>query len=384
MKAKIEILHLIDSGGLYGAENVIINLSIGLKRNNYRSVIGCFNYKDKPKPEIGLKAESMGIESVYFKLRSKIDLTCVKEIAGYCKKNQITVIHSHGYKPTMICSLIKIFYKIPYVITCHSWYVINYRHWLYTFPERIAMLFAENIIGVSEEIVRNLENAYIPCTKLGLINNGIDLNLFLEDETFDEIELRRKLGLRDKTFIIGSLGRLIEQKDYNTFLEVAGEILKEINNVEFIIAGEGHLKSELLALSKELGINDKFHFLGFRSNKVSILRLMNVFVLTSISEGLPIAMLEAMASRLPVVVTRVGEIPRVITNGENGILVESNNIPLLKGALISLINCGKKGDLLGKNAYDTVKKKYSIDQMTTKYLDIYNMIMLKSQIWRKV
>lgn len=378
MKSEINILHLIDSGGLYGAENVIIHLSVGLNENNCRSVIGCFSYKNKPKPEIGLKAESIGIETVYFKMRNKIDLTCVMKIAEYCKKNKIAIIHSHGYKPSLFCLLLKKFYKIPYVITCHLWYIRNIRLSVYTFLEKIAMFFAECVIGVSGEIVSNLEGALVPRKKLRLINNGINTELCLEVGDHDELMLRKELGLMDKSFIIGSLGRLTEQKDHKTLLKAASKILEEMNNIEFIIAGEGHLKTELIAMRKELGIEDRFHLLGFRRDKVLLLRLMDTFVLTSLDEGLPIAMLEAMASRLPVVVTGVGEIPKVITNGKNGILIECNNIPQLEHALISLINDREKRELFGKNAYSTVKEKYSIDQMTTKYMDIYNMVILKS------
>lgn len=374
MKSKMRILHLIDSGGLYGAENVIINLSIGLRKNDCDSIIGCFTYKDGIESEVGSRAKSLEVETVFFRLRNKIDLTCVTKIASYFKKNNISVVHSHGYKPSLICLLMKIFYNIPYVVTCHLWYIRNVRLLVYAFVEKISMLFAENVIGVSEEIVNNLEKARVPRKKLRLIDNGIDTELYSKIEIIDEQKLRYELGLKKDSLIIGSLGRLTEQKDYKTFVRAAAEVLKEREDVEFIIAGEGHLRSELVSLSKLLGIEHRFHFLGFRNDKMNMLRLMDIFVLSSLDEGLPIAMLEAMAARLPVVATRAGAIPKVIKNGENGMLIEKGDFKQLKESFVLLINDDKKRATFGKKAYNTVKKRYSNDQMAAKYMDVYKEI----------
>lgn len=374
MKQARKILHLIHSGGLYGAENVIINLSIGLRSKGYKSIVGCF-VENNQKPAVGAKAESLGFATVYFKMKNGFDPRCITDLARYCRNNQIDIVHSHGYKPSMICLLLKVFFRIPYVITCHLWFIRNMRLRIYTFFERFSMLFAEGVIGVSKDIVNSLASAGIPKRNLILIENGIDIERFSNSASCSRIELRRELGLQESSLIIGSLGRLTEQKDYKTLIKAAAEILKRRNGIEFIIAGEGHLRSELISLCKELTIDNRFHFLGFRKDSENILELMDIFVLSSLDEGLPIAMLEAMATRLPIITTGVGAIPDVIMNGKNGIIIEKGDYKLLERTLLSLIYDKNKRNKLGSNAYDTVTSKYSNKQMAINYLDVYKRLV---------
>jgi glycosyltransferase involved in cell wall biosynthesis len=371
MTSHTGVLHLIDSGGLYGAENVVINLSSGLKKEGHRSVIGCFSYPNKARPDIAAKAQSLGLETVIFELKNKFDFFCAHTIAAYCKKNNIALIHSHGYKPSLFCLTLKMFYRMPYVVTCHLWYVRNARLQIYVFLEKISMLFASRVIGVSEEITGQLQKAGIRNNKLKTILNGIDLAVSGTAEPYDETRLRSSLGLRKNSFIIGSLGRLTEQKDYGTFIRAAAELLKERQDIEFIIAGNGELQANLAEFSQQLGIADRVHLLGFRDDKEALLRLMDIFVLSSLDEGLPIAMLEAMGLRLPVIVTKVGGIPKVIKNGENGILIEKQNPLQLAEAILLLINNDHMKESLGDNAFKTVRDRYSNERMTAEYIEEY-------------
>lgn len=139
-------------------------------------------------------------------MKNKIDLTCVKKIARYCQANKIQIVHSHGYKPSLICLLLKLLYKIPYVVTCHLWYLKNLRLRIYTFLEKLCMLKAESVGGVSQDIVDNLIEVGVPARKLTLIHNGIDVEALSRIATDTDIDLRHKLSLQQGSFIIGSLG----------------------------------------------------------------------------------------------------------------------------------------------------------------------------------
>lgn len=373
MKPTKKILHLIHSGGLYGAENVIINLSIGLRKKGYESIVGCFVENDL-KPAVGKRAEFLGLTTAYFKMKNGFDPRCIIDLERYCKQKQIDILHSHGYKPSMICLLLQLFYKIPYVVTCHLWFIRNMRLRIYTFFEQFSMHFADKVIGVSKDIVNRLAKAGIPKRKLILIENGIDIETFSNSANFGNIDLRRELGLQKSSLIIGSLGRLTEQKDYSTFIRAAAGLLKKNNNVEFIIAGEGHLRHELVSLCGNLEIENRFHFLGFRKDSANILKLMDIFVLCSLDEGLPMALLEAMATGLPIVTTAVGAIPDVVIDGKNGIITEKGNSKVLEEVFLSLIGDPNRRKTLGTNAYNTAREEYSNERMTDKYLYIYSEI----------
>ena len=369
----VKVMHLIDSGGLYGAENVVLNLSVGLRKLGTNSVVGCFRYRNRALPEVGVEAQSMGLDCAYFTLRNKIDVTCVRSIASYCRTNKINFLHSHGYKASLVCLILKQVYRIPYIITCHLWYLDTVRMRLYTALESISMRLAGRVVGVSREIASELERAGIPKRKLEVIENGIDVDRYSDFELLpkDAEELREELGLDRDSLIIGSLGRLTEQKDYRTLIKAAAEALKENVAMEFIVAGEGELKSALISECRVLGIENRFHFLGFRKDKEKLLKLMSVFVLSSLDEGLPMAMLEAMAARLPVVITPVGGIPKVIRPGENGLFAEPGNVEALKRNLLVLAGNSAVREKLGSKGFETVKEEYSREEMARKYLSIY-------------
>jgi glycosyltransferase involved in cell wall biosynthesis len=372
----MKVLHLIDSGGFYGAENVVLNLTLGLRKLGAESLVGCFSYQNKPLPEVGVQAESMGLDCTYFKLRNRFDAKCVRSIASYFRNNKITVLHSHGYKASLVCLITKLLYGTPYVVTCHLWYLGTFRIRIYTSLEKVSMRFADRVIGVSGEIASDLERVGIPKRKLEVIENGIDVDRYSEFklEPKDAEKVREELGLDRDSIIIGSLGRLTEQKDYQTLIRAAAEALKENEALEFMVAGEGELRSALIKECRDLGIENRFHFLGFRNDKEKLLKLMNVFVLSSLDEGLPIAMLEAMAAGLPVVTTPVGGIPGVIRPGENGLFIEPRNVTQLKEALLLLVGNSAMREELGKRASETVKAAYSIENMAQKYLAIYTSL----------
>jgi len=371
MRNNYTVLHLIDSGGLYGAENVIVNLSIGSEKLGIRSIVGCFAHKRKNMPDLVDKAESLGLNTTIFRMNSRLDLTCILRIAHWCRSNKVSLIHSHGYKASLICLLLKAIYKIPYIVTCHLWFIDTKRLKLYTSLERISMYYADRVVGVSEEIGRQLNRLRIPKAKLEVIENGIEVKMYLPNGNFDDMKLRTELKLRKNTLVVGSLGRLTEQKDYGTFIKAASEVLKHRDDVDFFVAGNGHLRDKLKALSNEFGIAHRFHFIGFRKDIVPLLQMMDVFVLPSIEEGLPIAMLEAMCSKLPIIATRVGGIPKVIRNMKNGILIGKKGYKQLSDNILLLLKQPDLRKSLGENAFKTAVELHSNYQMTNKYVEIY-------------
>jgi glycosyltransferase involved in cell wall biosynthesis len=255
----------------------------------------------------------------------------------------------------------------------------NLRLKVYAFLEKICMLRAQMVVGVSNDIVNGLKRRGIPDKKLTLIHNGIDLDEFRNTEKkITDKNVHNIFKDIHSSFVIGSLGRLTEQKNYITLIQAAAEFLKEDNSVDFIIAGEGPLETDLFLKTKELGIDRKFHFIGYQRDVSYILKKLDIFVLTSLDEGLPMALLEAMAARKPVVTTPVGEIGKVITNGLNGMIFQKKEYRKLKDILMHLKNDSDEREQLANNAYNLVNTNYSNEKMTDMYIDLYNKIVLDS------
>jgi glycosyltransferase involved in cell wall biosynthesis len=366
------VLHLIDSGGFYGAEAVILNLCIGLKEAGFKSIIGCFKNAGAPKPELGRKAESLALDVEYIVFRNKLDFTAIKQVREIAERRKVALIHSHGYKPSFFCLLLYALYRIPYVITCHLWLKETFRARFYILLDRISMVFARKVIAVSYPIARDIFSWRRLRKKVTVINNGIDINKYADYRAnFSPTQLRQELGLKENTRLVGTLGRLTHQKAHHYLIEAARIVFQRDPGVEFLVAGEGHRLGYLKELVGAYGISRSFHFVGYRSDAVNILKLLDVFVLCSIDEGLPIVLLEAMSVGVPVVATDVGEIPQVIRNLQNGILVRRGSVRGLAEAILRVLNDQILGNSLPQNAKKTIATKFSISRMTQDYVNVY-------------
>jgi glycosyltransferase involved in cell wall biosynthesis len=370
------ILHLIHSGGFYGAEAVILNLSLGLAEAGIKPVVCCFWTYGQKKPEIGIICEKKGLTVKYIHFKRKAALIKPsRQLVDIMREQNINIIHSHGYKPSFYCLLVYLLFRTPYIVTCHLWFVGNKRMKFYILLEKVSMLFAKKIIAVSHPIAKEISSWLFLRRKVKVINNGIDISKYANyDSAFNEKQLRKELGLQDKSRLVGSLGRLTSQKAYHTLVKAANSLLKTKDNLEFIVAGEGPQLHSLKELTKQYGINDKFHFIGFRSDAIHILRLLDIFVLCSIDEGLPIVLLEAMSVGVPVITTNVGEIPFVVQEDYNGLLINKNDTKSLAENIEKLLFDKNLSEKLVSNAKKTVSSQFSISNMCNKYMAIYDSL----------
>ena len=204
--------------------------------------------------------------------------------------------------------------------------------------------------------------------KITVIQNGISLNRF--DICRSEKDIRKELGITDMTAVIGAVGRLSSEKGHRILLRTAKAILEKVPGAIFIIVGDGPLKNEL---QREFN-SPSIIFTGVRNDVPDLYRCMDILVLPSLTEGLPMVILEAMASKLPIVATRVGEIPLLI-NQENGILVEPGDMEGIKQALLYLLRNRAKAKDMGQKGYQWVKDYFSSEKMARDYMGIYREVM---------
>lgn len=375
------VLHLIDSGGFYGAEAVILNLCLGLRETDCQPTIGCFSPIGQGKPDLGVMAEKKGIRVRYIPMRLKFDFNAIGSIHRIVEEEGVVVIHSHGYKASLYALILHILYRIPYIITCHLWTGETLRYHLYIVMERFAMRFAHQVVAVSHPIADDIRRWRMNRRNVVVINNGIDVDRYAgQIEGNDPVRFRKELGVGKETRLIGTIGRLAEQKAQQYFLEMARKILEVQGDVAFIIVGEGPRREYLEKMAMRLGLGNHVHFLGFRSDAVQILRMLDVFVLSSIDEGLPIVILEAMSVGTPIVSSDVGDIPRVIESGRNGILCPKGDVLAMTQAVLQLLRDLEYAEVLRNNARITVHDTFSLATMTRRYYEIYSSIGGRPQV----
>jgi glycosyltransferase involved in cell wall biosynthesis len=226
---------------------------------------------------------------------------------------------------------------------------------------------SDGIIVLSNEMKKELEYYGFNKDKLFLIPNAVDVEKFIPPTNKEEI--KKKLGFENKKIVI-FIGRLTKQKGINFLLEAFKEVDNE--NKFLIILGEGELKESLFKKIENLGIKNRIWFGGKKDNVIPYLQAADVFVLTSISEGLPIVLLEAMSCGLPVIVSNVGGNIDVVENEINGYVVFPYDIKRIKIHIEDILKDEKKANLMGNRNRKKVIENYSCEAIIKKYLEIYS------------
>ncbi|RSL17558.1 glycosyltransferase involved in cell wall biosynthesis [Edaphobacter aggregans] len=362
----MKILHIISSGGMYGAEAVILNMSRALNESGHNSVLGVFSNSSNPNTQLHEGAAKEGIESHLIPCKGQMDRTVLTSIRELASRTNADVIHAHGYKADIYLYSAMRMGGVPLVSTCHTWYDNDPFVFLYGVADRFVLRNYAAVVAVSDEVKQRLLKAGVRKEKIHLIRNGIDLRPF--DNARPTL---RGDSTGDAALIIGLVGRLSKEKGVDLFIRAAARALVEFPRARFLVLGEGPDRDKLESLIDELNIGDSLQLLGQLDNMPSIYASLDLMVSASRQEGLPIAILEGMASRLPVIATAVGDVPTVVLDGRTGVLVSAENIEALSAGIIELLRDTAKCKRLGVAARQFIEKEFSAERMTTDYLRVY-------------
>ncbi len=364
------ILQLISSAGFFGAENVLIELSTELQAMGISITIGIFNNQLRPDLELMKRARERSLHTHVFRCRGRFDLGTISQICKYLKSENIDIIHSHGYKSNIYALLSSWNKNMLLVSTCHNWITLSNKMIFYSYLDKIALRKFDIVIPVSNSVKKSLLSSGVSNKKISLIENGINVQRF---STCEETEnIRREIGISLTRKVIGTVGRLSEEKGHKYLLLAAQEILKVDKNCIFLIVGDGNLRCSLELEAKALGIDDNIIFLGKRSDIPLLLSIMDIFVLPSLIEGQPMALLEAMAAKKPVVATNVGDIQKILKHNYSGYLVSPCNSEAIAEGIFYYLNNFENALKNGENAFNEVINNYSSVRMAREYLYVYN------------
>jgi len=317
-----------------------------------------------------LKKAGYKIWDLEWKIRDKGIYHLSREIRHIIKKERISIVHAHNFVPLFMTFPAVIFTGAELLVTFHGFLTWRlYSRLSYPF----LYFYADKIVIVSEAMRRHYS---LPanCLHSKVINiaNGIDLKRFEATENYLN---RNEIGLSEQDFVIGSVGRLSPVKNQIMQIKVCHILKNEIPNLKLVlITGQspdsGGLIDEFRSLSRELEIEDRVIFLGYRRDVPQILKTVNVFLMTSLTEGTSLALLEAMASGLPVVASNVGGNAQLIAHGKNGILFDANDLNGLAGHILDLYSQPSKRQRLGSEAKATAQQ-YSLETMVKNYEELY-------------
>jgi glycosyltransferase involved in cell wall biosynthesis len=382
----MRILQLISSAGFFGAENVMLELAAGLRERHLECVVGVIKNLYNPHVEIADEAERKGLRVIVFPCRRKLDLRAVRSLRRFLREEAIGVIHGHGYKSNVYAHLAAAGEDIGRITTCHNWLGDDAKMKLYAWLDGRMLRRFDRVIGVSESVVEEILRQGVEPGKVLRIDNGIDVERYRDGGGKGGEGLRRALGIDPNWKVIGTVGRLSEEKGHRCFLEAAERVLESHGRLVFLIVGDGPLRRSLEERASRMGREGsgkegsgdaRFIFTGIRSDMPAVYSVMDMFVLPSLTEGLPMALLEAIASGRPAVATRVGAVPTLIQDGYSGLLVEAGEAGELAEAMMKLLRNPEKAREFAEHAQRGIEERFSSQTMVDRYIGVYESVLMR-------
>jgi glycosyltransferase involved in cell wall biosynthesis len=368
----MKILHLISSSGLLGAERVLLELAEHSKRAGLKVTIGVFENSRNPNLELANTASGLGFQVQIFPCNGRFDNDAAQTIKGYMEKEGVNILHSHNYKSNFYARRALSNSNVRWVVTNHG-RRFGPKLLLYNLLDAFIVRRADKIIAVSEEIAKKMKLAGIAKGKICLIENGVNLEMFTTNSSSQAI--KESFGIKKEALVVGTIGALTREKGHQYLLRAALKVIRIYPEAIFLLVGDGIERPGLEKTASSLGIKDSVIFAGMRKDVPEILSILNVFVLPSLSEGLPMALLEAQAAQIPVVATSVGAIPDVLENGATGMLIPPKDPQAIAEAIIMILSDKKLASGIAQKGFERVRDNFSSEKMASKYLSIYRELL---------
>ncbi len=372
------VLQIISSGGMYGAEAVILNLSDELHASGHRSVIAVFSNAANENVKLHDVATRCGIEAHLIPCSGQMDRSVGEKIRALVKTTGADVVHAHGYKADIYCYFALRGTEVPMVSTCHTWYDNDWRVTLYGKIDRMVLRGFDQVVAVSDEVEARLLAAGVSADKVTLIRNGIGT------AAFEGIAPSLRNGLGEGELLVGLVGRLSREKGVDIFIRAAAEVLKVLPEVRFVVVGDGADRVALGALIEELGVGTKMSLLGPRSDMPAVYASFDLMVSASREEGLPMAILEGLASGRALIATSVGAVPEVVRDDDTGVLLAPEDVAQLAGAMQRLLQDAALRGRLGRAGKRVIAAEFSAARMTADYVRVYEAAGAGSKLRREV
>lgn len=336
MPSDPHVLQIFSSAGLYGAEQAVLGLMPALARLGISSTLVCIDNPHLDEQLLYQRACSLGIPAQRIPCARRLDSTTTRSLIALLDRHPNAILHVHGYKSAFYALRARRSRpEVPIVSTLHGWVTNTRALWLYRILELWMVRRMQCVCIVAEGMRRLLREAGVPASKIRLVENGIDTSRF--DPRINALA-REDVGIPRDAFVFGAMQRFSVEKNPLGLLDAFASVSGGASKAWLVIVGDGPLRDQLEKNAHDLGIQDQVLLLGARNDPERIYPLFDCFVLASLTEGLPLALLEAMACERPIIASAVGQMPSVLKNlparlvpaGDPGALSEA-----MRGALNS-------------------------------------------------
>jgi glycosyltransferase involved in cell wall biosynthesis len=360
-----KVLHVITDTNIGGAGRYLLNLLSAWDENRYSVAVAC-----PAGGELEKRLKSLGVKVYPLKGGEKsFRISHVAQILGIIAREKVDLIHTHASLSGRIAGKLS---------GCR---VVMTRHWMGKKSEMgllrrwinriIYRLLTDRVIAVSRAVKVSLIEIGVPAWLIKTVYNGINIPNIFENCG----KLRMELNIPAGVPLLGMIARLVPEKGHEYAIKAMPEILRRFPDARLVLVGDGPSRTYLEDLCERVGVKERVIFLGFRKDVEKIAIDFDVILMPSLSEGLPLALLESMALGKPVVASEVGGIPEVIKDGINGVLVPPGDAGALAEKIVGLLISDKLRENLGKNARHTILSQFTARTMAEKTFRIYDELM---------
>jgi glycosyltransferase involved in cell wall biosynthesis len=358
----LRIAHLIECDGPGGAENVVVQLASALQAG------GADNVVFLPKHGEGWVAAQLrgsGVTIEHFHVERPISPACARSLLEAFRRHRIAIAHSHEFSMAVYGAWAAWRHGVPHLVTMHG-----KRYYADRLQRRIAlyaaMAMSAHTVAVSTPLARHIAaDLHVPSARIRMIPNGVR---YARPE---RVTLRVELGLATADRLLVSVGNLYPVKGHVHLIDALARLAGDHPALHLAICGRGELRDALASRAREHGLEDRVHLLGLRSDVAAVLAAADIFVLPSLSEGLPLALLEAMFAGRPIVASDVGDVRLGLAQGTAGLLVEPADPGALAAALDRLLHDPEEAKRLGDRAAAHARAEYDLSRMVQRYVALY-------------
>lgn len=357
-----------------GIKKYILTLTRGLDKNKFKI------YLASPENIIDNDSSCKDIIFIPLKIKGEInpilDIIAIKNLVKIVKKEKIDIISSQGFKATFLSAIAGKLTSVPTVSTVHTFLFSplwsKKRIKIYKLVARLLFKYIRKIIVVSRSIGRELENIGVDKNKIVVIYNGISCSM--QYKNIDISITKEKLGFKKESFVVGNISRFVPHKGIEYFLKAIPEVINKYPQIRFLLVGDGPEKENILNIISCLHIENLLTILPYQKNIEDVLGIIDILVVSSVTEGLPYTVLEAMLYGIPVVATEVGGIPEIIEDEKDGILIPPYNASKISEKIINLFEDESKRKKISYYGRKKIMESFTEDIMIKKTEDVYFLI----------
>jgi glycosyltransferase involved in cell wall biosynthesis len=363
---------LSGSGG--GPDKTILNSPRFLESAGYRNLcLYMHGPDDAGFEQIRSRARALDAPLVSVHDEGPLDWKVLPRSLNICRREKVAVWHGHDYKSNLLGLLLSRFWPMRLVTTVHGWVHQTRRTPLYYQLDRLCLPHYERIVCVSEDLQDECLRTGVPTERCHLIENAIDAEDYRR--TLSAADAKRRLGLDPWRFLVGAVGRLSAEKGFDLLIEAVDYLLKSGLELDLLIVGEGDDRPRLERSIALLGRQQQVRLAGFRADTKICYQAMDIFALSSLREGLPNVLLEAMAMGVPVVATRIAGVPRLVEHARSGLLVSPGDSTALADAITEFMRDGELRNKLAGAARDRIENCYSFRARMDRLRELYDDLL---------